>query len=175
MELSAERNAALQRLSKLGAKSILIVNVVPLGCTPALLTIYYQDSASNYDGHGCLKNINRISKYHNTLLANSVNDLRHRHQHVTFYLADYYRAYRKVLRMPSDYGIPNPLRACCGCAGSYNFNNQTTCGHIGPYNRITNNLRRLCLFPSAFANWDGVHPSQRMNLAAATAFFLENI
>lgn len=95
----------MQSIYEFGAKYILIVNLPPLGCAPALLTTYYQDSASNYDGYGCMKNTNRISKYHNTLLEDSVNDLRDTMRDAKLYFADINRVHKEVLRMPSDYGI----------------------------------------------------------------------
>jgi hypothetical protein len=36
--------------------------------------------------------------------------------------------------------------------------------------RFTINLRRPCLFPSVFANKDGVHSFAQMNLAMTIAF-----
>lgn len=51
-----------------------------------------------------MKNTNRISKYHNTLLGDSVNDLRDALRDAKIYFADIYRVHREVLRMPSDYG-----------------------------------------------------------------------
>ena len=84
-----------------------MVNVPPLGCVPSLMSTYSQSSAGSYDGDGCMKDTNRISKYHNTLLADSVNDLRDtlRSHGATIYLADVYRVYKEVLRLPSDYGM----------------------------------------------------------------------
>lgn len=52
-----------------------------------------------------MKTTNRISKYHNTLLEDSVNDLRDAMRDAKLYFADIYRVHREVLRMPSDYGI----------------------------------------------------------------------
>lgn len=52
-----------------------------------------------------MKNTNRISKYHNTLLEDSVKDLRDIMKDAKLYFADIYRVHREVFRMPSDYGI----------------------------------------------------------------------
>lgn len=96
----------LQRIHDFGARHILIVDIPPLGCLPSLLSAHYQDSGGSYDGDGCMKNTNRISKYHNTLLADVVNDLRDSlRSDATIYLADVYGVHREVLRLPSDYGL----------------------------------------------------------------------
>lgn len=82
----------------------MIVNLPPLGCLPALLTLYPKKDSSQYDTYGCLDTLNKISKTHNILLDSRVADLRTNYTNATFYVADYYNVYRDVLKSPADYG-----------------------------------------------------------------------
>jgi hypothetical protein len=82
----------------------MIVNLPPLGCLPALLTLYPEKDSKRYDAYGCLDALNNISKTHNALLESRVDDLRTNYTNATFYLADYYNVYRDVLKSPAQYG-----------------------------------------------------------------------
>ena len=82
----------------------MIVNLPPLGCLPALLTIYPETDSERYDAYGCLDTMNNISKAHNALLLSRVEDLRSTYTNATFYFADYYNVYIDVLKSPADYG-----------------------------------------------------------------------
>jgi hypothetical protein len=67
-------------------------------------------------------------------------------------------------------GISNPLQACCGFGGSYNFNTDVTCGSTGSVDGVEVDLTVSCFNPESYGSWDGIHLSQIINRAAATAF-----
>lgn len=91
-----------QGLADFGATQVLVVNVPPLGCTPALLTLY-PNSIDKYDSYGCLTNINKVSIAHNKALKEEVILLRAKYPNVTYYLADYYSVYTDILANPQVY------------------------------------------------------------------------
>ena len=101
----------MQRIYAFGARTFMIVNLPPLGCLPALLTLYPQTDSERYDTYGCLDNLNEISKTHNALLRSRVEELRNNYTSATFYLADYYNVYRDVLKSPAAYGnyVPDAI------------------------------------------------------------------
>lgn len=82
----------------------MIVNLPPLGCLPALLTLYAEDDSGQYDTYGCLDSLNKISTTHNELLESRVIDLRSNYTNATLYYADLYNVYIDVLKSPADYG-----------------------------------------------------------------------
>lgn len=96
--------SVFQRIFKFGARSFMIVNLPPLGCLPALLTLYPEKASGNYDAYGCSDSLNEISRTHNTLLESRVTELRNNYTNATFYYADYYNVYRDVLKSPAAYG-----------------------------------------------------------------------
>jgi hypothetical protein len=85
-----------------GAKEILVGNLLPLGCTPALLTLY-PGKIDKYNHFGCLSELNQISVAHNKKLEAKVVAFRARHPSIKFYLADFYGVYNAVLSSPGTY------------------------------------------------------------------------
>lgn len=150
----------------------MIVNLPPMGCLPALLTLYADEDSEKYDTYGCLDSPNKVSNSHNTLLESRVADLRHNYTNATFYYADYYSVYRDVLKSPTLYGISesDTLTACCGYGGSYNFNASLFCTHSGIMNGGMVNLSYPCSNSTSYINWDGIHPTAQMNWITATLF-----
>jgi alpha-L-fucosidase len=67
--------------------------------------------------------------------------------------------------------VTETLKACCGTGGSYNFNKQVTCGHVGTIdNQLVNLTTSTCDNSLEYLSWDGIHHSNTFNKAAATAF-----
>lgn len=92
----------VQGLAEFGATQVLVVNMPPLGCFPALLTLY-PNSIDNYDSYGCLTNLNKVSIAHNGALEEEVMLLRAKYPNVTYYLADFYSVYTDILAAPQVY------------------------------------------------------------------------
>ncbi|KAG0619372.1 hypothetical protein M758_4G135000 [Ceratodon purpureus] len=161
----------LKGLADFGATRVLVVNMPPLGCFPALLTLY-PASIDKYNLYGCLTNLNKISIAHNEALEQEVVALRATYTNTTFYLGDFYSVYTNILKTPQVYNITETLKACCGTGGAYNFNKDVTCSEIGTVgNQAVNLTTAPCSNSKAFLSWDGIHPSNAANRAAAAAFF----
>lgn len=56
-------------------------------------------------------------------------------------------------------GFENPLRACCGHGGKYNYNVNIGCG--GKVKEIL--IGKACKDPSMAVSWDGVHFTESAN------------
>ncbi|KAG0631128.1 hypothetical protein M758_1G229400 [Ceratodon purpureus] len=156
------------------AKTILVVNLPPLGCIPAMLTLFGTPTAK-YDNYGCLSALNLISIAHNTLLETKIIALRAKFPAAKILYGDAYSVYTDILKDPKSYNATAPLQACCGVGGAYNFNTNVTCGHAGivanKFVNLTMSLPAMpCADPTAHLSWDGIHTSNTFNKAAATAF-----
>lgn len=100
------------------AGDILVANLPPLGCMPAMLT-QYQSATASYDSHGCLKEINRITSTHNDLLATTVVALRTKYPDIKIFYGDIHAVYIDILNDPLSYSTdfflsflhPPPLRS----------------------------------------------------------------
>jgi len=85
------------------AQEILVVNLAPLGCIPALLTLFHGSSADEYDLNGCLKKLNLITDTHNRMLDEEIIKLRAKYPSIYLYYGDVHGVYSDILREPSKY------------------------------------------------------------------------
>jgi hypothetical protein len=158
------------------ASEILVVNLPPLGCIPAMLTLYGGRYAK-YDKYGCLSDLNKITSAHNKLLGERVEALRGKYPKAKIYYGDAHGVYTDILKDTKKYNVSEPLKACCGVGGKYNFNKGVTCGHAGKVDGKFVNLTMTlplmpCKNPRAHLSWDGIHTSNTFNEAIATDFLL---
>lgn len=152
------------------AETILVANLPPLGCIPAMLTQFQNPNAS-YDTYGCLSELNAITSAHNQYLSESVIALRAKYPTVKILYGDIHGVYTDILNDPLKYNVTQPLKACCGVGGAYNFNTAVWCSSIGLVgNELVNLTTAPCANRAAHLSWDGIHTSDTFNKAAATAF-----
>uniref|UniRef100_A0A0D3ERV5 GDSL esterase/lipase n=1 Tax=Oryza barthii TaxID=65489 RepID=A0A0D3ERV5_9ORYZ len=78
-------------------------------------------------------------------------NLRKLHPDVAIIYTDYYGAAMEIFLSPEQFGIEDPLVACCGGGGPYGVSASAGCGY-GEY--------KVCDDPSKYASWDGFHPSE---------------
>ncbi|KAL6850135.1 hypothetical protein ACP4OV_020762 [Aristida adscensionis] len=145
--------SGVERLVQNGARRVVVPGNVPMGCLPIILTLYASPRASDYDEHGCLREINALALDHNALLRSQVQALRARHPLATIAFADYYGPVLAFLQEPAYFGFDGKttLVACCGGGGRYNYNAAAACGLPGA---------AACAEPSREVNWDGVHQTE---------------
>ncbi|KAM0879812.1 hypothetical protein ACQ4PT_033991 [Festuca glaucescens] len=142
---------AVERLIDEGAVYIVVPGNPPIGCSPTMLTLRSSvNRTQNYNYIGCLNDINRVARRHNSFLRVAIDTLRIKYPHTTIIFADFYHPIVSILQNPSSFGVADAdgLRACCGGGGKYNWNASAVCGMP----EVT-----ACKNPSAFVNWDGVH------------------
>lgn len=60
-------------------------------------------------------------------------------------------------------GFMEPLRACCGHGGKYNYNKNIGCGGKVKIHGKEVLVGKPCKDPSVWVNWDGVHYTQAAN------------
>ncbi|KAJ4771054.1 GDSL esterase/lipase [Rhynchospora pubera] len=141
--------SAIENLINLGAKTLVIPGIFPLGCCPAFLTPFQTKRMEDYDSTtGCLLWLNEFSEYHDQLLLVEIDKLRDLYRNVSIVYADYYRAYISIMQSPTQHGMKETVVACCGGGGPYNFASSQDCGDDGS---------RLCQEPSEYVSWDGRH------------------
>lgn len=96
-------NVSLQSLVAADAQEILVVNLPPLGCNPALLTLYAESYADEYDLNGCLKKINLITDTHNRILEDEIIKIRAKYPAIYLYYGNAHAVYSDILGQPSKY------------------------------------------------------------------------
>ncbi|KAI4977078.1 hypothetical protein ZWY2020_050685 [Hordeum vulgare] len=152
--------AAVERLIELGAADIVVPGTLPIGCIAVYLAILPSGDKSDYDERGCLKPLNGLAMYHNSLLQDRLNRVRARHgPAVRIMYADYYAHAIDMLRDPARFGFTTVITACCGAGGGpFNYEFDARCGMKGA---------TACADPWRHESWDGVHPTEAVNKLVA--------
>lgn len=140
----------IERLVEEGARYMVVSGTLPVGCLPMALTKYGKGNATEYDRRtGCLRRLNGLAQYHNWMLREAVGRMRRKYPTTKLVYADFYRPVARLLRRPAKFGFTEePIRACCGGGGPYNYNPGAACGSPGS---------TVCREPSAHVHWDGIH------------------
>ncbi|KAF0911946.1 hypothetical protein E2562_012760 [Oryza meyeriana var. granulata] len=138
---------ATKVLIDLGAKTVVVPGIPPMGCVPRFLNMFPSKNSGDYDKLGCLKWLNSFSQYHNRALKRMLQRIPHDHT-VTLIYADYYTAMFTIVRSPLNNGFTKEsvLTACCGVGGPYNADSL-----------VCNATSNLCPEPSRYISWDGLH------------------
>ena len=87
------------------ASTIMVINLPPLGCIPAMLTLY-GGSNEDYDEYGCLTKLNKITAKHNEMLGEKVAALRTKYPAAKLVYADAEAVYWDILKSPMTYSKP---------------------------------------------------------------------
>lgn len=148
-----------QALLQKGAKYVVVQGLPPTGC---LTLSMYLAPSDDRDDMGCVASLNKQTTTHNTALVAKINMFRQKFPKSTIVYADYYNAYREVMKSGSKYGFKELYKTCCGYGGGmYNFNYFDACGSPNSTS---------CAHPSQYVNWDGVHLTEGMYKVMADKF-----
>lgn len=137
---------------------MVVQNLPTTGCLPLAMTLAPTDDR---DDIGCVKSSNIQSNTHNLYLQTRIQDLRKQFPESIIVYADYYNAFREVMKHPANYRFKESFKACCGTGEPYNFAVFATCG--------TPNVS-VCANPAQYINWDGVHLTEAMYKVLAWMF-----
>ncbi|KAF0895135.1 hypothetical protein E2562_006840 [Oryza meyeriana var. granulata] len=146
---------AVESLVELGATTVYVPGLFPLGCIPRLLFLFRDGGAGDHDpANGCLRGLNEgLAVLHNNLLQRRLAQLRAAHPGVTIAYADYYNEVLALVSAPARNGFDAgaALTACCSGGGPYNGNFTIHCSDPGA---------TQCADPSRRINWDGLHMTE---------------
>ncbi|KAI3982584.1 hypothetical protein MKX01_031323, partial [Papaver californicum] len=110
----------------LGRRYFWIHNTGPVGCLAYMLDSL-QITAGQIDETGCVKPINDIAQYFNRRLNETIVELRKLLSSSAITYVDVYKVKYSLISKKKN-GFKQPLRACCGHDGKYNFNSNYGCG-----------------------------------------------
>lgn len=162
----ASIGSALEALIQLGAKTVYVPGVFPLGCSPRHLFLFHGvSSAGDYDpATGCLRWLNDLTALHNSLLRAKLAQLRRDYPGVSLVYVDYYGKIMDAVASPARYGFGERtvLDACCAGGGPYNGNFTVHCSEPGAVQ---------CSDPSVYVSWDGLHFTDAMYKIMARDLF----
>ncbi|XP_060219139.1 acetylajmalan esterase-like isoform X1 [Lycium barbarum] len=143
----------VKRVIGFGATRIIVPGNFPIGCHPIFLTEFMTDNSTAYDEYHCLKNLNNFAIFYNHHLQQAIDELKKEYTNITLIYGDYYNAFLWLLQNAVSLGLDKDSlqKACCGIGGDYNFDMSKRCGDQGV---------PVCVDPSTYISWDGVHLTQ---------------
>eukprot|EP00250_Pteridium_aquilinum_P028090 c36568_g1_i1 orf=152-1342(+) len=152
----ASMRLAFEALYGLGARTFLVMNVTPLGCSPGILN----DVRGNgtWDEYNCKADWMDLVNLHNKYLIELLDDLRTSFPAAEWILFDAHSIFLDGYRNPSKYGVKYPFQACCGAGGEYNVNSEVLCGQTAKYINGTYTEWTKCEDPTLYIVWDTIHP-----------------
>ncbi|RCV14238.1 hypothetical protein SETIT_2G409700v2 [Setaria italica] len=96
--------SSLETLIQLGAKTLYVPGIFPLGCVPRFLFLFRDSDADDYDDAGCLRWLNGLTVLHNDLLMAKLDELRRGHPDASIVYVDNYGEVLDVIASPARYG-----------------------------------------------------------------------
>eukprot|EP00250_Pteridium_aquilinum_P035072 c8568_g1_i1 orf=117-1277(+) len=150
---------SLRVLYSMGARTMIVMNVLPLGCTPSFLA-YALTTSKELNNDSCVASDNSLVDLHNSHLQTLIQNLRVELSWDELVVFDLNAVYMDAVRHPSKYGVTSPMKACCGAGGGkYNLDLSIACGRKGTLNGVAVEAGR-CANPTEYISWDGLHPTE---------------
>ncbi|BFG16343.1 hypothetical protein CerSpe_026170 [Prunus speciosa] len=145
-----------------GGRYFWIHNTGPIGCLPYVLD-RLPVLAAQVDNAGCAIPYNKVAQFFNRGLKQAVVQLRKDLPLAAITYVDVYSAKYSLISQPEKHGFKEPVRACCGHGGKYNYNLHIGCGGKAKVHGKVKLVGKACQDPSLWVNWDGVHYTQAAN------------
>ncbi|XP_021864362.2 acetylajmalan esterase isoform X2 [Spinacia oleracea] len=144
----------IKEVIKLGAIRIVVPGNFPVGCMAINLALYKTNDSRMYDELQCLKHLNQFAEFQNNKLQQAIRELQKDHPHVTIVYADYFSAFKEIIKHATSLGFDKDatMKVCCGVGeNEYNFDMNRQCGSDGVV---------ACEHPNQRIFWDGIHLTQ---------------
>ncbi|XP_020107438.1 GDSL esterase/lipase At3g26430-like isoform X1 [Ananas comosus] len=158
-----EFSTVIKRIYRLGGRYFWIHNTGPLGCLPYVL-VQVPLNAARLDRAGCSILFNDLARRFNSLLNETVVQLRKELPLAALTLVDIFSVKYSLISQAKKNGFEHPLRSCCGDGSSkYNYNSNARCGDTAMKNGIDVLIGKSCKDPTKSIIWDGVHYTEAAN------------
>ncbi|XP_010689974.2 GDSL esterase/lipase At5g22810 [Beta vulgaris subsp. vulgaris] len=135
----------VRKLYWLGARKVGVTSLPPLGCLPAAITIFGEDS------NDCVDHINKDAMTFNDMLNSTSEELQSQLSNLTLVVFDIYQPLYQLVTKPEDNGFVEARKACCGTGV---VETSYLCNSKSP---------GTCSNASEYVFWDGFHPSEATN------------
>ncbi|KAL3849550.1 hypothetical protein ACJIZ3_011432 [Penstemon smallii] len=156
-QVVSQIQSAVKEIYNLGGRTIMVLNLFPVGCYPAFL-VQFPHQSSDIDQAGCMTSYNNAVNEYNSMLKQAVQQTR----------GELHDA-KQLFQRPTAHGMQHGTVACCGYGGgSYNYNQQVTCGNTKDINGQSATAS-ACSDPQNYVSWDGIHFTEAANRIMANA------
>ncbi|KAG0580985.1 hypothetical protein KC19_4G215700 [Ceratodon purpureus] len=138
--LLREARKYIQELYLLGGRNIAILNLPPLGCVPAQITLH------GHGNQGCVKYLNDVAAHFNTRITLMLADMKKTMPGSRLILIDIYSPIYNAFQNPQKYGFKYARDGCCGT------------GEL-EVSILCNRHTPTCSNPDEHIFWDSFHPT----------------
>ncbi|KAK7302882.1 hypothetical protein RJT34_13779 [Clitoria ternatea] len=129
----------VEAMHRFGARRLVVVGVLPLGCMPLMKTVWNQQT--------CVKTLNDAAYSFNAKLIQQIHKLKAKLGLQAVYV-DVYGLIQSALTNPKQYGFIEGSKGCCG-TGTVEYGD--SCKGMS-----------TCSEPDKYVFWDAVHPTEKM-------------
>ncbi|KAK1429174.1 hypothetical protein QVD17_11378 [Tagetes erecta] len=147
----------IQELYHLGARKIGVTTLPPIGCLPASITLFGEDS------NECVTKMNLVAENFNKMLNATSQTLKSKLSGLNLVVLDIYHPLFDLIQKPTDYGFFEARKACCGTGL---VETSFLCNKESP---------GTCKNASEYVFWDGFHPSEAANKILANDLLVDGI
>ncbi|KAL5716797.1 hypothetical protein ACHQM5_009917 [Ranunculus cassubicifolius] len=147
----------VQTLYGLGARRIGVTSMPPIGCLPAAITLFGNES------NACVKRLNDDAMTFNKMLNATALSLKSRLPGLKMVVFDIYTPLFELATKPSENGFSEGRKACCG-TGVIETSFLCNARSIG-----------TCSNATEYVFWDGFHPSEAANQILANDLLAQGI
>ncbi|KAK1434175.1 hypothetical protein QVD17_11094 [Tagetes erecta] len=142
----------------LGARRIGVTSLPPLGCLPAVRTLF------GYHEKGCVASFNTDAQVFNKKVNAAATQLGKQLPGLKIVIFDIFQPLYDLVKDPASQGFKEATRGCCGTGKV-----ETTVLLCNPKSIGT------CSNATQYVFWDSVHPSEAANQVLADALILQGI
>ncbi|XP_057781896.1 GDSL esterase/lipase At5g22810 [Salvia miltiorrhiza] len=135
----------VEELYNMGARKIGVTTLPPLGCVPAVITIFGEDR------NECVEKINKVAVSFNKKLNSTSQKLQAKLPALNLVVLDIYQPLHDLVTRPTDYGFFEARKACCGT------------GLVETSILCNAESAGTCRNASEYVFWDGFHPTDAAN------------
>ncbi|KAL2538805.1 GDSL esterase/lipase [Forsythia ovata] len=147
----------LKRLYNLGARKFALMAINPNGCSPMA-------TARSPTREHCVQVLNRAVHLFNVRLETLVVSVRTQMPGSVLVFVNSYKVIRDIIRDPASKGFSNARSSCCEVATINEGGSGILCKRGGS----------ICTNRSAHVFFDGLHPTEAVNLVIATKAYASN-
>lgn len=96
---------AIRNLQEAGARKIILMGVLPLGCTPRVRSQWRDSASAIYDEKGCIKEVNELVVKYNELMEKQIVKLNAQFNDAQMIFCDAYKGMMEIIVNPKKYGM----------------------------------------------------------------------
>lgn len=96
---------AIRNLQEAGARKIICMGVLPLGCTPRVLSQWRDSPTNTFDEKGCVKEMNELVGKYNEAMGGEMMKLNAEFGDARMVFCDAYKGMMEIIKNPTQYGM----------------------------------------------------------------------